>query len=62
VLATNALLPAALSRSELEERNEVEARALRIIDLLLGGVSVKGPLPLARRAGRKERKRTVLQK
>jgi AcrR family transcriptional regulator len=46
LLSTNALLPSSLSTRELGERAEVEARATRIADLLLRGLS-----PRADRAG-----------
>ncbi len=38
VTATNALLPYSLSRLELGERKLIEARAARVIDLLLAGL------------------------
>jgi hypothetical protein len=60
ILATNALLPANLSPSELEERVEIEAQALRVIDLLLGGVLTKGRPRTARHYSRGERRRAVL--
>ncbi len=43
LLATNALLPSALSTRELGERAEVEARAGRIADLLLNGLRRRDP-------------------
>ncbi|HMF15381.1 MAG TPA: helix-turn-helix domain-containing protein [Gemmataceae bacterium] len=60
ILATNALLPASLSPSELEERTEIEAWALRIIDLLLGGVLAKGLARTARRFLDGTRRRAAL--
>jgi AcrR family transcriptional regulator len=43
LLSTNALLPSGLSTRELGERAEVEVRAARIADLLLRGLSRRGP-------------------
>lgn len=43
LLATNALLPSALSTRELGARAEVEARAGRIADLLLNGLRRRDP-------------------
>jgi AcrR family transcriptional regulator len=60
VLATNALLPASLGPSELDQRAEIEARALRIIDLLLGGVLAKDSSGTARRRSRGARRMAVL--
>ena len=39
LLATNALLPSALSPRELGERSKVEAQASRIVELVIGGLS-----------------------
>jgi AcrR family transcriptional regulator len=41
LLATNALLPSALSTEELGARDDVEARARRIAELLVSGLSTK---------------------
>jgi len=60
ILAANALLPASLSPSELEERAEIETQALRIINLLLGGVLAKSPLRSARRSPDRTRRRAAL--
>ena len=43
LLATNALLPSALSTRELGERDEVAARVAAIADLLLEGLLERGP-------------------
>ncbi|HEY7428714.1 MAG TPA: helix-turn-helix domain-containing protein [Gemmataceae bacterium] len=60
ILATNALLPASLSPSELEERTEIETQALRIIDLLLGGVRAKRPPRTTRRSPDRTRRTAAL--
>jgi AcrR family transcriptional regulator len=62
ILATNALLPANLSPSELEERTEIEVRALRVIDLLLGGVLANGRPRIARHYSRGERRRAAMSR
>jgi AcrR family transcriptional regulator len=41
LLATNALLPSSLSTRELGERADVEARAARIAELVLGGLRTR---------------------
>jgi AcrR family transcriptional regulator len=48
ILATNALLPSALSTRELGGREEVEARARRIADLLIDGLRRRGPVRASR--------------
>jgi AcrR family transcriptional regulator len=60
ILATNALLPASLSTGELDARAETEARALRIIDLLVGGVLMKDGVMLARGPAKPARRRAAL--
>jgi len=39
LLATNSLLPFSLTTQELGEREDIEAKTLRIADLLLKGIS-----------------------
>ncbi|HMF08570.1 MAG TPA: hypothetical protein VKJ00_05500, partial [Thermoanaerobaculia bacterium] len=45
LLATNALLPSALSTRELGDRNQVRQQADRIADLVLGGLLARDPAP-----------------
>jgi hypothetical protein len=47
VLATDALLPYSLSARELGEREEIQAKASRIIDLLLHGLLCRSTPPHA---------------
>ena len=62
LLATNALLPSALSTRELGERADVEARAVRIADLLVRGLLPHKPLgPSGNYAGTKTRKSRALR-
>jgi AcrR family transcriptional regulator len=60
ILATNALLPASLSPSELEDRTDIETRALRVIDLLMGGILAKGPSRTASRSSDGTRRKATL--
>lgn len=43
VTATNALLPYSLSLRELGDRQVIETRATRVIELLIAGLRVRGP-------------------
>lgn len=52
ILATNALLPSALSRRELGAREEVEERASRLADLLVRGLLRQDARPRQRPNGR----------
>ena len=57
LLATNALLPSALSPRELGERSKVEAQAARIVKLVVGGLR-----PLLRSATSRPRRTTKAAK
>ena len=59
LLATNSLLPSSLSTRELGERAEVEARAVRIADLLLRGLRSARPRGCRRLAPRPTGRRTA---
>jgi AcrR family transcriptional regulator len=61
LLATNALLPSALSTRELGEREVVEARVNRIADLLLEGVLRRDPRKKSPKSHRKSTRRTALR-